>query len=64
MPLSSTSLFSTGAALGGISDKPPWLEAEALFGPLDHGHCRVDLGLADGAGCFKSTMIRKFTSMR
>jgi hypothetical protein len=33
--------------VGGISDKPLWLEAEALFGPLDHGHCRVDLGLEE-----------------
>src|SRR6478609_9552950 len=40
MPFSSTSQFSIGAA------------AEALFGPLDHGLCRADLGLADGAGCF------------
>src|SRR6476659_11353939 len=38
--------------VSGISDKPLWLEAEALFGPLDHGLCRADLGLADGAGCF------------
>src|ERR1700722_1958147 len=38
--------------VSGIPDKPLWLEAEALFGPFDHGLCRADLGLANGAGGF------------
>jgi hypothetical protein len=36
----------------GIGHKPLWLETEALFCPLDHGPCRADLGLANGAGTF------------
>lgn len=51
MPFSSTSQFSIGAApVCGISDKPFWLETEALLGPFDHGLCCGDLGLANGAG--------------
>ena len=37
-------------SVGGISGKPLRLETEALFGSLDHGLCRANLGLADGAG--------------
>ena len=33
-----------------IPDKPLWLEAEALLCPLDHGLCRTDFGLPNGAG--------------
>ena len=37
--------------VSGIPDKSHWLEAEALFGPFDHGLRCADLGLANGAGC-------------
>ena len=36
--------------VGGIPDKPLRLETKALFGPLNHGPRRTDLGLANGAG--------------
>jgi hypothetical protein len=36
--------------VSGIPDKSLWLETEALFSPFDHGFCRADLGLANGAG--------------
>src|SRR4029077_18257895 len=36
--------------VSGISNKPTWLETEALFGPFDHGFCCADLGLANSAG--------------
>jgi hypothetical protein len=35
---------ASGRPVGGISDKPLRLEAEALLGSLDHGLCRTDLG--------------------
>ena len=37
--------------ISSIPDKPLWLEIKTLFGPLDHGLCCADLGLANGAGC-------------
>ena len=37
--------------VSGISDKPLRLKAKALLCSLDHGLCRADLGLANGAGC-------------
>src|SRR6476620_4866527 len=36
--------------VSGISDKPLRLKAEALLCSLDHGLCRADLGLPNGAG--------------
>jgi hypothetical protein len=48
---SSTSQFSTGAALCGVGRKPLRLEAEALLGLIDHGLRRADLRLANGTGC-------------
>src|ERR1700738_1152457 len=35
--------------VGGIGHEPLRLEAEALLCSLDHGLCRADLGLANGA---------------
>ncbi len=40
---------SAGAGSGTIAGQAFGLEAEALFGPLDHGAGGTDLGLADGA---------------
>jgi hypothetical protein len=36
--------------VSGIGRKPIRLEAEALYGPLDHGLRRADLGWTNGAG--------------
>src|SRR5882757_9010525 len=36
--------------VGGIPDKPLRLETEALLCSLDHGLCRADFGLPNGAG--------------
>ena len=41
-----------------------WEAAEALLCSLDHGLCRADLGLANGAEASTSTMTPNFTSMR
>src|SRR5882724_9499463 len=48
--------------VSGIPDKPFRLEAEALLCSLDHGPCRADLGLANGAGGF-DIKTPNFTSM-
>jgi hypothetical protein len=37
--------------VSGIGGKSLRLEAEALFGSVDHGLCSADLGLTNGAGC-------------
>jgi len=53
MPFSSTSQFRhRSCPVSGIGYKPLRLETEAPFCPFDHGPCRADLGLANGARGF------------
>ena len=44
--------FGRSRSVCSIRGEPLRLETEALLCPVDHGPCRADLGLANGAGCF------------
>jgi len=50
--------------VSGIADKPLRLETEALLCSLDHGLCRADLGLTNGARGLDVNDDPDFTSMR
>src|SRR4029077_11473380 len=41
--------------VGGIGREPLGLDIEALLGALNHGLCRTDFGLAEGARCLPVT---------